>query len=167
MNEVICGSLFFCLWIIYEFLYCYNLSLENFFEVTFLTFFRWPTEIISSLFGLKPLRIIRGGDGSTIAWPIPGALAHHVARPSCRWTNISRLWPTGDHQIIQVDAGHGCRVCLQTPEQSQVYGEWVGALVFCLGLRMAGWQVELQTNFGFNRMLSRPHLGSFLEPQSK
>ena len=40
MNEVIYGSLLcFCLRIIFDLLYCYNLSLENFCECTFLIFF--------------------------------------------------------------------------------------------------------------------------------
>ena len=46
MNEVIYGSLScFCLRIIFDLLYCYNLSLENFCECTFLIFF--PPQAIS------------------------------------------------------------------------------------------------------------------------
>ena len=41
MNEVIYGSLLcLCLRIIFDLLYCYNLSLDNFCECTFLIFFR-------------------------------------------------------------------------------------------------------------------------------
>ena len=42
--------------IIFDFLYCYNLSLENFFEVTFLTFSATPRSTAVKSTPNKPLR---------------------------------------------------------------------------------------------------------------
>ena len=91
MNEVIYGSLLcFCLQIIFDLLYCYNLSLENFCECTFLIFFDLPHVPLSMCTVYSSIQLEKG-------------VCHHFLKP----LTIVRLGGSGFFAIQSPDASGG------------------------------------------------------------